>query len=61
MVVGAKDEHDFKEAADTLYRGYMEIRDPADPYLDVFGIIPRPEKQLIRTSINTRLCKHRIG
>ncbi len=32
MVATAKDEHDFKEAVDTLYRVYMEIRDPENPF-----------------------------
>lgn len=32
MVAAAKDENDFKEAVDTLYRAYMEIRDPENPF-----------------------------
>lgn len=32
MVAEAKNEHDFKEAVDTLYRVYMEIRDPENPF-----------------------------
>ena len=44
MVAGAKDEHDFKEAVDTLYRVYMEVRDPEDPYLNIFNSLPRAEK-----------------
>ena len=32
MAAEAKNEHDFKEAVDTLYRAYMEIRDPENPF-----------------------------
>lgn len=32
MVATAKNEQDFKEALDTLYRIYMEIRDPENPF-----------------------------
>lgn len=32
MVATAKDEHDFIQAVDTLYRVYMEIRDPENPF-----------------------------
>lgn len=32
MVAAAENEQDFKEAVDTLYRVYMEIRDPKNPF-----------------------------
>jgi len=32
MVATVKDEHDFKLAVDALYRAYMEIRDPENPF-----------------------------
>lgn len=44
MVAEAKDEHDFKEAVDTLYRVYMDIRDPENPYPRIFEGVPRAEK-----------------
>ena len=44
MVAAAKDEHDFKEAVDTLYRVYMEIRDPNNPYPRIFVGVPRAER-----------------
>lgn len=44
MIAAAKDEHDFKEAVDTLYRVYMEIRDPKNPYPRIFEGVSRAEK-----------------
>lgn len=45
MVAQAKDEHDFKEAVDTLYRVYMEIRDPKNPYPpSIFDLLPKADK-----------------
>lgn len=32
MLASADNEHDFKQAADVLYRMYMEIRDPENPF-----------------------------
>ncbi len=32
MVADARNEHDFKEAVDTLYRMYMSLRDPIKPF-----------------------------
>lgn len=44
MVAQAKDEHDFKEAVDTLYRVYMDIRDPENPYPRIFEGVDRAAK-----------------
>jgi len=44
MVATAKDEHDFKEAVDTLYMVYMETRDPENPFPKILEGIPIAEK-----------------
>lgn len=44
MVAAAKDEHDFRAAVDTLYRTYLEIWDPANPYPRIFEGVSRAEK-----------------
>jgi len=44
MVVAAKDEHDFKEAVDTLYMVYMETRDRENPFPRIFEGIPSVKK-----------------
>ncbi len=44
MIAEARDEHDFKEATDTLYRVYLETRDPNNPFPRITDARPRPEK-----------------
>lgn len=44
MVAEAKDEHDFKEAVDTLYQVYLEGRDPENPFPRILEVIPRADK-----------------
>lgn len=44
MIATAENEHDFREAVDTLYRVYMQIRNPQNPYPRIFEGVPRADK-----------------
>lgn len=44
MIAKAENEHDFREAVDTLYRVYMQIRDPQSSFPRIFEGRPRPDK-----------------
>lgn len=44
MVAEARDEQDFKEAVDALYKVYLEVRDPQSPYPRIFEGVSRAEK-----------------
>ncbi len=49
MVAAAKDEHDFKEAVDTLYLVYMESRDPENPAEQAHGLQEISHRLLVGT------------
>ena len=44
MVAKAENEHDFKEAVDTLYLVYMQTRDPQNPFPRILEGVYRPDK-----------------